>query len=38
MSAGELIGIGNANNDLQFRRSRQEGVAADLFRFSRPGS
>jgi len=38
MSAGELIGIGSANSDLQFRRSRQEGVAADLFRFARPGS
>jgi hypothetical protein len=38
MSAGELIGIGSANGDLQFRRSRQEGVAADLFRFARPGS
>ena len=33
-SLGELIGIGNANTNLQFRRSRIEGVAADLFRFS----
>jgi Omp85 superfamily domain len=33
-SIGELIGIGNANNDLQFRRSRIDGVAGDLFRFT----
>jgi hypothetical protein len=39
VSIGELIGLGGANTDLQFRRSRREGVAADLFRFAgAPGS
>jgi hypothetical protein len=39
VSIGELIGIGDANNDLQYRRSRREGVASDLFRSAgAPGS
>ncbi len=33
-SIGEMIGLTNVENDLQFRRSRPPGVAGDLFRFN----
>ncbi len=34
LTIGELIGIGNSDNDFQFRRSRPDGIAGDLFRFN----
>jgi hypothetical protein len=38
-SIGEMIGLGNAERDLQLTRSRPDGVAGDLFRFNAgPGS
>jgi hypothetical protein len=33
LTIGELIGVSASNSDLQFRRSRVEGVGGDLFRF-----